>query len=126
MTANDTTEEFFSALAERGHEPLLQKVKGTVRVELRSGKKLDRWLVSMNRGDIVVSRRNAAADSVIRTESAVFEGMVRGEVSAIAALLRGALRVEGDTGLLLQFQRLLAPSTQREQPHAAGYARRHQ
>ena len=126
MTATATTEEFFAALAQRGHEPLLQKAKGTVRVELRNGRKVDRWLVSMDRGDIAVSRGNADADSVFRVDSAVFDGMVRGEVNAIAALLRGALRVEGDPGLLLLFHRLLAPPSRREQPQAAGYARRQQ
>ena len=35
----DATTEFFDALAERGHEPLLEKTTGTVRFDLRDGKK---------------------------------------------------------------------------------------
>jgi hypothetical protein len=40
----DATAEFFDALVERGHEPLLENATGTVRFDLKDGKKMDRWL----------------------------------------------------------------------------------
>ena len=62
----DSTAEFFDALAERGHEPLLQKTTGTVRFDLSDGKKIDRWLVSVVKGDLAVSRRNVGRTSSCR------------------------------------------------------------
>ena len=54
----DATAKFFDALVERGHEPLLEKATGTVRIDLKDGRKTDRWLVTVAKGDIKVSRRN--------------------------------------------------------------------
>ena len=54
----DSTAEFFAELERRGHEPLLAKVKGTIRFDIVEGKKKARWLVSVDRGDVTVSRRN--------------------------------------------------------------------
>jgi hypothetical protein len=43
----------------------------------------------------------------------------------MAALLRGAMAVEGDVELLVLFQRLFpAPPSSRERRHTADYARR--
>lgn len=116
---SDTTAAFFEELAQRGYEPGAETMRGSVRVDLRSGKRTERWLVSVDRGALTVSRRNAAADAVVRADEALFEGLVRGEVNAMAALLRGALTIEGDGGLLLLFQRLLGPATPRGTPSGA-------
>lgn len=35
----DPTSEFFAALAERGHEPILQSAEGTLRFDLADGKR---------------------------------------------------------------------------------------
>ena len=53
-----------------------------------------------------VSHRNAKADSVMRTDKALFEGMAKGTVNQTAALLRGVVEIEGDVGLLTSFARL--------------------
>ena len=121
----DPIARLFDELAERAHEPLLEKTTGTFRFDLTSGKKLERWLVTIDKGDITVSRRNAAADCVIRCERALFERIAAGETNAMAAMLRGEIEIEGDLGLLATVQRLL-PGLQssRDPRHAAGYARR--
>jgi putative sterol carrier protein len=101
------TTEFFNALSKRGYEPLLEKTTGTVRFDLTNGKRKERWLVSIDKGDIAVSHRNAQADCVVRGDKRVFDGIATGEVNAMAAILRGTIFAEGDTLLAVLFQRLL-------------------
>ena len=103
----DSTAEFFEALGRRRHEPLLEKTSGTVRVDLRDGKKTERWLVAISKGDLAVSRQSAAADCVISADRALFDKIASGRTNAVAAMLRGAITVEGDAPLLVSFQRLL-------------------
>jgi len=121
----DATAEFFDALVERGHEPLLEKATGTVRFDLRDGKKIDRWLVSIAKGDLAVSRRNVGADFVVSTDKAVFDDIASGKTNALAALLRGAISVEGDIRLMVLFQRLFpGPPRSRKRRVSATPARR--
>ena len=121
----DSTSEFFDELDRRSHEPLLEKASGTLRFDLADGKRTDRWLVTVKKGDVAVSHRNVRADCVVRADRALFDGVAGGEVNAMAALLRGAMGFEGDVGLLVLFQRLFpGPPRSRSRRHAAGYARR--
>ena len=122
----DPTAEFFGELSERGHEPLLQKATGTVRFDLVDGKRTDRWLVTVRKGDVAVSRRNVRADCVMRADKAFFDRVATGELSAVAAVLRGELAVEGDWRLLVLVRRLFpGPPGTPKKGRAAGYARRH-
>jgi putative sterol carrier protein len=102
----DPIAEFFEGLRARGHVPALEKASGTVRFDLKDGKRTTRWLVSVEKGDVDVSHRNAKADCVVRADKDVFDRIAGGEQNAMAALLRGAVEVEGDGALLLPFQRL--------------------
>jgi putative sterol carrier protein len=117
----DTTAEFFDVLAERGHEPLLEKATGTLRFDLRDGKKTDRWLVSVVKGDLAVSRRNLKADCVVSADKALFDEVASGRANAFTALLRGDADVEGDVQLIAQFQRLFPgpPRARRRRPTKA-------
>jgi putative sterol carrier protein len=110
----DPTAEFFQELGRRGHEPLLAKGTGTVRFDLADGTRTDRWFITLDRGAVSVSRKNVAADCVVRTDKALFGAMASGDVNPMAALLRGELTLEGDPELLVLFQRVLpGPSTRR-------------
>jgi putative sterol carrier protein len=121
----DATADFFDELVRRGHEPMLEKVSATVRFDLADDGRTERWLVSVDKGDVAVSRRNAKADCVIRMDKALFQRLANGEVNAMAALLRGAIAVEGDPQLIVLFQRLLpSPPGSRDPRTSAGYARR--
>ncbi len=102
----DAATEFFAELAKRGHEPLLGKVTGTLRIELVEGDETERWLIAVDRGDVTVSRKNTRADCRLRTSKASFEGMARGEVNATAAYLRGDMVAEGNWEVLVLFQSL--------------------
>ena len=100
------TTEFFEKLKERGHEPMLDKTSGTIRFDLKNGKRSERWLVSIDDGDIAVSHANKAADCVVRADRATFDSIASGRTNPMAAVLRGAISVEGNTLLLVLAQRL--------------------
>jgi hypothetical protein len=119
------TEEFFDELSRRGHEPLLEKVTGTVRFEIVEGPCTTHWFVTIDKGDVTVSRDNAPADSAVRVDRELFDRAASGEANLPAALLRGAFAVEGDLRLLILLERLLpGPSDARErQPVTRGTRR---
>jgi putative sterol carrier protein len=102
----DATTEFFADLNARGHEPLLEKATGTLRIELSNGKRRARWLVTVKKGDVTVSHANVKADCVVRMDQGLFEQILAGRENATAALLRGLVAVEGNPQLLVLFQRL--------------------
>jgi predicted lipid carrier protein YhbT len=117
----DSTATFFRELGRRGYEPLLEKANGTVRFDLVSGKRTERWLMTLEGGDVFVSRKNVAADCVVRADRTLFDAMVSGEVNATAAYLRGELTLEGDPELLVLFQRVLpGPVTRRSRRRSTG------
>ena len=102
----DPTEEFFGVLGRRGHEPLLEKATGTLRFELDNGGRTDYWLVAIDRGDVAVSHEPGDADLVLRAPKPLFDRIASGEANAMAALLRGAVELDGNLQLIALFQRL--------------------
>ena len=105
-TTADPVSEFFRRLAERGREPLLQNVSGTLRFDLVGGERVEHWHLTIKDGGVTVSRKGAEADAVVRTSKVLFEGMTAGRVNAMAAALRGALVLRGNLALVVLFQRL--------------------
>jgi putative sterol carrier protein len=115
----------FEELGRRGHEPLLEKVSGSIRFEIVSGKQTERWLVSIDKGDVSVSRKNVRADCTLRADKAVFDRVASGQMNAMAATLRGDIVLDGDSELLVPFQRLLpGPPRRRRRLHATAAGRR--
>ena len=109
----DPTTEFFEELRSRGHEPRLRQATGTIRFELSKGKTIDRWLVSVKKGDVTVLHRGGAADCIVRANRTLFDRLAAGELNGVAAVLRGELVAEGSWKLMVLFQRLFpgkAPS----------------
>lgn len=109
----DAAEDFIAGLAERGHDPLLEKTQGTVRLEVRGDKKTRSWLLVLERGDVTVSRRKGEADATVRATEELFGSLLRGEANALTAFLRGDLQVEGDPTILLSLQRLFPGQQER-------------
>jgi hypothetical protein len=105
--ATDHVDRFFDDLALRGHEPLLHGATGTLQIELTDGAEPASWWITIDRGDLSVSRRGTKPDAWFRSERSLFEGMLAGSVNANAAMLRGLLAVGGDLGLVTAFSRLL-------------------
>jgi putative sterol carrier protein len=115
----DATTEFFEELARRGHEPLLAKLSGTARFELVDNGSTDHWLVAIEKGDVTVSHRDGPADMTLRAEKKLFDGVATGEVNGMAALMRGALTLDGGWGLMVLFQRLFpSPPAKSQRPGA--------
>jgi putative sterol carrier protein len=123
----DASADFFSALGTRGYEPLLERMTGTLRVDLEGGRRTDRWLVAVEKGKVEVAHRNGDADCVVIAPKALFDRLVTGRANAMAALLRGEFAIAGDYNLLVLFQRVFpGPPPKRGQRRAAGYSRRQQ
>jgi putative sterol carrier protein len=107
MTMGEATTDFMEGLSQRGHEPMLETTTGTLRVELvKDGKRTERWLISIDKGDIDVSRKGGKPDCTVRAPEDVFDRIASGETNALAALLRGTMFVDGETRVLVRFQRL--------------------
>jgi putative sterol carrier protein len=103
----DLTAEFFDDLAQRGHEPLLGNASGTIRFDIANGKKTEAWFVTIDKGDVTVSRSGGAADSTLTASKVVFDRLASGKASAVAEVLRGTLTIEGDLRLLVLVRRIL-------------------
>jgi hypothetical protein len=101
------TENFFEELSRRGHEPRLRRMTATVRFNISDGGRTAHWRVEIAQGDIRVSRDSGKGCCGISANRAVFDGIVTGQVNAIAAMLRGALWIDGDRETWILVQRLL-------------------
>ena len=97
---------------------MLEKASGSLRFELTDGKAVERWRVDVRKGDVAVSHKAGAADCVLRAPKPLFDKLASGRENAMAAVLRGALIVEGDIDLLLAFQRIFpSPPAPAEPQH---------
>jgi len=103
----DPTTQFFEELAQRGHEPRLENASGSLRFDIANGRTTAHWLVRIDKGDVSVSRSGDEADCTIGASRAVFDRLASGRASAVAAVLRGTLSIEGDWRLLVLFRRIL-------------------
>ena len=106
-TTVDATAEFFERLRARGHDSRLDRVTGSLRLEIENGKEIDRWIVAIDKGDIRVSHKNAKADCTVRARKELFDDLAQGKANAMASLLRGTLAIDGNYELLVLFQRIL-------------------
>jgi putative sterol carrier protein len=103
----DAASELFERLGAVGQMPVLKRAKGVMLFELVGGKRAERWRVTVDRGKVEVARGNGPADCVLRADRKLFSRIASGKVNAFAAVLRGAVTIEGDPRLLVLFQRLL-------------------
>jgi putative sterol carrier protein len=104
--AANRVSRFFADLETREHEPLLARTTGTLQFDLSDGDTVDRWFVTVTSGNIQVSRDEREADVAFELDSGLFAAMAEGRLNAMAAVLRDEVRVVGDLGLAMSFQRL--------------------
>jgi putative sterol carrier protein len=117
------THAFFDSLSEQ-HQPLLESMTGVVRFDIADGERTEHWYLRIRKGDVDVSRKGPEPDCVMSADIATFDAILAGRMNAMAAVLRGALRIEGKVVLLTALQRLFPESTATADKPEAGYARR--
>jgi putative sterol carrier protein len=106
--ANDPTAAFFERLAHYGHDPSLEHADGAVRFDITDGGRTDRWLVTVDHGDVSAAPADAGGACVVYADRDLFNGIVAGKVNGMAAMLRGAIRFDGDMELVVLIRRLFA------------------
>ncbi|SCG57080.1 SCP-2 sterol transfer family protein [Micromonospora echinaurantiaca] len=104
----DPTAEYFEAIRRHPHQPLLSNFKGTLRFEIESGDRVDKWRIEIRYGAVAISTDELEADSIIRSSRTLFNEIATGQENILASLLRGALTVEGDLQAVFLAGRLLA------------------
>jgi len=120
----EPTRDFFAKLAEQ-HQPLPAGLTGLMRFDLADGERTEHWYLAIRKGDITVSHNGPEPDCTVGTELATFEAIVTGKMNAMAAVLRGAVEIEGRFALMTAVQRFFAaPADLAPDEPAAGYARR--
>jgi SCP-2 sterol transfer family len=102
----DSATAFFEEIQARGHEPLLAKASGTLQFELSDVDTVETWVLQIDRGNVVVSRDAVESACRIQSTRKLFDGVVSGRQNAMAAMLRGEIVYDGDTELLMLFQRV--------------------
>lgn len=105
--AADPITQFFASLDAPGHLATFEGESAKLRFDVLDGKKVERWHVSITRGDVAVSHSGDRADAMVRVDRPYLEAMVTGRLNAQAAYLRGLFACEGSVGALMMFQRCL-------------------
>jgi putative sterol carrier protein len=101
------TSVFFERLAQREYDPMLRNAAGTARIEITDKGVTERWLVTIDKGAISVSRKNAKAETTVRADRKTFDKAATGTLNVMAAVLRGEIVISGDPRFLVQLQRLI-------------------
>lgn len=115
-TTADPIDEFFAGLTEPGHIATFEREAATLRFDVAdvsdpalfaNAASGEHWHVTINDGDVEVTRQLEPADAVVHVARPTFEAIVTGRLNAQAALLRGLLTCEGSMAALMMFQRCL-------------------
>ena len=119
----EPTRAFFTRLSEQ-HQPMLESLTGTVRFDIADGERTEHWYLRIRKGDVAVAHEDGEADCVLSADIGTFDEILSGRMNAMAAVLRGAVRMEGKVVLLTALQRLFPGSSETPAEPPAGYARR--
>jgi hypothetical protein len=115
-TTADPIDEFFAGLTEPGHIATFEREAATLRFDVADvsdpaqfahAASVEHWHVTINDGDVAVTRQLLPADATVHVARPTFEAIVTGRLNAQAALLRGLMTCEGSMAALMMFQRCL-------------------
>jgi putative sterol carrier protein len=99
-------------------QPLLANTSGTLLFEIRDNNETVWALVTVDKSRVGVEEIPGSrdADATIRADRALIDAIAAGRANAMAAVLRGEMRVEGDAELLMDFQRIFPGPDDPRQP----------
>ena len=100
---SDTTLAFFDRLTARSYEPLLHSVSGTIQCDIED---VGSWFVTVNKGELTVSRDVTETDCAFMCSRDDFERMVVGKQNPTTLFLQGKMKVTGNISLAQMFQRI--------------------
>jgi putative sterol carrier protein len=103
---------------------MLASITGTVRFDIADGERTEHWYLRIHKGDVAVSHEDGDADCVLSADIGTFDEILSGRMNAMAALLRGAVSMEGKVVLITALQRLFPGAADPPAEPPAGYARR--
>src|SRR5262249_54154597 len=92
----DPTTEFFEGLNHRPPDPLLSRIRGTVRFEIESAEGVETWLLVVSSGSVSATQTDRPGDCTVRTDRGFFGQIAAGQANPFAALLRNRVTVEGE------------------------------
>ena len=105
----DVIRHFFESLG--GPHPAIPKtVSGTLRFDVDGDQATEHWLITFDEGSVSATESEASADCVVGTSRRTLASIIEGQTNALAALLRGTLKIEGRTILLALFRSVLQES----------------
>jgi putative sterol carrier protein len=117
--------DLLEAIAAQSRErPLPAAISGVVRLDVEDAGRTDHWYLTITKGTVTIARKGGEPDAVLRGDAAIFTSVLSGEANMMAAILRGALEVEGRMLLLVALQRFSPGETADDGAPVAGYARR--
>ena len=100
---SDTTQAYFERLAERGYEPLLHSISGTIRWDIED---VGSWFVSVDNGSLSVGRDIVREDCLLACNEEDFDRMVVGKQNPTTLFMQGKMTITGDLELAMMFLRL--------------------
>lgn len=118
--------DFFQRLEQRGRDPRLYKIQGSMRFDVQGDGTVDHWRLTVDHGRLHVSRDSRQqSDAVTTVEIEDLDRIIRGEDNAASALLRGCMRVEGDWRLAIMLERIFPSPPGTRGPRRRGQEARH-
>jgi putative sterol carrier protein len=103
---------------------MLESMTGTVRFDIADGERTEHWYLRIRKGDVAITHEDGEADCVLSSDIGTFDEILSGRMNAMAAVLRGAVRMEGKVVLITALQRLFPGKSEPPAEPPAGYARR--
>jgi SCP-2 sterol transfer family len=101
----DEIETFFDELGPRGPRLLPKKISGTIRFDLAEDGQVEHWYVTIDGGNVSVSRAADPADTVVHADRDLFGQIVAGYIGINSAGTSSQILVEGDYLPLIAFTR---------------------
>jgi putative sterol carrier protein len=102
----DPAPRFMGLLGHTTHVPSLESTSGTIRFDLHQGSNVTHWYVRIQKGDVEVYQSDDEADCIVSGTEEDLAAVASGRMNAMAAVLRGAIQVQGKAILIGQLQRL--------------------